>query len=45
MSDLSETALTIRPFLPAADFGLSKRFYADLGFEMTVVLWHISQFR
>jgi catechol 2,3-dioxygenase-like lactoylglutathione lyase family enzyme len=24
---------TIRPFLPTQDFGLSKRFYEDLGFE------------
>ena len=32
MSDESLTARTLRPFVPARDFGLCRRFYSDLGF-------------
>ena len=33
MTDQTLTATVLRPFVPARDFELSKRFYADLGFE------------
>ncbi len=33
--DLAATAVTMRPFLPAKDFALSRRFYTDLGFQAT----------
>ena len=33
MSDPGPTARLLRPFVPARDFALSRRFYADLGFE------------
>ena len=31
--DLERTVKTLRPFVPAKDFGASKCFYADLGFH------------
>ena len=34
MSLLAKSVETIRAFVPAQDFALSKRFYADLGFEL-----------
>ncbi len=34
MSDLATTVQALRPFVPARDFDLCKRFYADLGFVM-----------
>jgi len=30
-----EQVLALRPFVPASDFALSKRFYQSLGFELT----------
>jgi hypothetical protein len=30
---LSRTASAMRPTVPAKDFGLSKRFYIELGFQ------------
>ncbi len=32
-----EQVLALRPFVPAKDFALSRRFYQDLGFELTRV--------
>jgi hypothetical protein len=31
-SDLAGTVKALRPFVPAKDFAISKRFYADIGF-------------
>jgi hypothetical protein len=31
---LAASVVAMRPFLPAKDFDVSKRFYCDLGFEM-----------
>ncbi len=31
-----EQVLSLRPFVPARDFALSKRFYQALGFELTL---------
>ena len=31
---LADGIVSLRPFLPARDFQVSKRFYADLGFEL-----------
>jgi hypothetical protein len=31
---LADGIVSLRPFLPARDFQLSKRFYGDLGFEL-----------
>jgi catechol 2,3-dioxygenase-like lactoylglutathione lyase family enzyme len=33
-SDLAGTVEALRPFVPAKDFAISKRFYADLGFRV-----------
>jgi hypothetical protein len=32
-SDLTKTAMAMRPVVPARNFDISKRFYAELGFE------------
>ena len=34
VSDLAGTVKTLRPFVPAKDFEISKRFYADIGFRI-----------
>jgi hypothetical protein len=34
IDQLSEGIVALRPFVPSKDFDLSKRFYADLGFEV-----------
>jgi len=34
-AELSASIIAMRPFVPAKDFDASKRFYADLGFEIT----------
>jgi catechol 2,3-dioxygenase-like lactoylglutathione lyase family enzyme len=31
---LADRIVSLRPFLPARDFDVSKRFYSDLGFEL-----------
>jgi hypothetical protein len=33
-SQLADGIVSLRPFLPARDFQVSKRFYGDLGFEL-----------
>ena len=33
-SDIAGTVKTLRPFVPAKDFAVSKQFYADLGFRI-----------
>ena len=33
-SDLAGTVKALRPFVPAKDFEISKRFYADIGFAV-----------
>jgi catechol 2,3-dioxygenase-like lactoylglutathione lyase family enzyme len=33
-SDLAATVKALRPFVPAKNFDISKRFYSDLGFEV-----------
>ena len=32
---LSQGIVTLRPFVPSKDFELSKRFYADIGFDVS----------
>jgi len=34
LSDLAATVKAMRPFVPAKDFAISKRFYADVGFRV-----------
>jgi hypothetical protein len=34
LSDLVGSVKALRPFVPAKDFAISKRFYADLGFRV-----------
>ena len=33
-AQLADSVVSLRPFLPARDFQVSRRFYADLGFEL-----------
>jgi catechol 2,3-dioxygenase-like lactoylglutathione lyase family enzyme len=35
--DISGSVKALRPFVPAKNFALSKKFYADLGFRMTLL--------
>ena len=35
LDELAATVRAVRPFLPALNFELSKRFYADIGFQVT----------
>jgi hypothetical protein len=32
------TIVELKPYVPAKDFALSKRFYQDLGFELAVII-------
>ena len=34
LSDLVGTVKALRPFVPAKDFEISKKFYADIGFRV-----------
>ena len=34
---LSQGVVTLRPFVPSKDFELSKRFYADIGFDVSLL--------
>ena len=36
-NQLSDGIVALRPFLPAKDFEISMRFYADLGFEISLL--------
>jgi hypothetical protein len=36
MSALAETVTNVRPFVPAKNFELSKRYYLDLGFKIII---------
>jgi uncharacterized glyoxalase superfamily protein PhnB len=37
LKQLADGIVAMRPFLPAKDFEVSKRFYADLGFEISLL--------
>ena len=48
-SELGTTVRALRPFVPAKDFGVSKRFYSDLGFraetlDAKLVEMHLGQY-
>lgn len=38
-------AISIRPFIGATDFAVSRSFYRDLGFEETILAHHLSVFK
>ena len=42
---MEHKAISIRPFIGAADFELSRRFYRDLGFEEKVLFHNMSYFK
>lgn len=42
---IGHQARSIRPFIGAKDFELSRRFYRDLGFEETVLFHNMSVFK
>ena len=42
---MKHNAISIRPFIGAKDFAVSRRFYADLGFEETVLSPAMSVFK
>ena len=42
---MEHKAKSIRPFVGAKDFELSRRFYKDLGFEETVLFHNMSYFK
>ncbi|MEO5563436.1 MAG: VOC family protein [Chitinophagaceae bacterium] len=42
---MEHKAVSIRPFIGAQDFELSKNFYRDLGFEETVLTHNMSVFK
>jgi catechol 2,3-dioxygenase-like lactoylglutathione lyase family enzyme len=42
---MEHKALSIRPFIGAKDYALSRRFYRDLGFEETVLSHNMSVFK
>lgn len=42
---MEHKALSIRPFIGAKDFNLSRSFYRDLGFEETVLSLNMSVFK
>lgn len=41
---MKHTSLSIRPFIGAKDFALSRSFYRDLGFEETILSHNFSVF-
>ena len=43
--DLVDTIKAVRPVLPARDFGTSKRFYSDLGFQVRVLTDRLAEIR
>lgn len=42
---MNHTSISIRPFIGAKDFELSRRFYRDLGFEEKVLFHNMSLFK
>ncbi|HYG20570.1 MAG TPA: glyoxalase [Ohtaekwangia sp.] len=42
---MDHKAISIRPFIGAKDFQLSRRFYNDLGFQETVIAHNMSVFK
>lgn len=42
---MNHNAISIRPFIGANDFEISRRFYQDLGFEETVLFPNMSVFK
>jgi hypothetical protein len=42
---MNENILSIRPFIGAKNFEVSKNFYKDLGFEETVISYNLSVFK
>ena len=42
---MEHKAKSIRPFVGAKDFELSRRFYKDLGFEENVLFHNMSYFK
>lgn len=42
---MNQKVLSLRPFIGARDFAVSRRFYQDLGFEETVLDKHFSVFK
>lgn len=42
---MQHQAISIRPFIGARDFNLSRSFYRDLGFEETVLSYNMSVFK
>ena len=45
MSIMNQKALSIRPFIGAKNFELSKRFYRDLGFVEKILTHNMSLFK
>ena len=43
--DLAASVLSLQPFLPAKDFELSKRFYAELGFTVKALDADLAEIR
>lgn len=42
---MEHNAISIRPFIGAKDFEISRNFYRDLGFQETVLTNHMSVFK
>jgi hypothetical protein len=44
-TDLADTIKTLRPVLPTRDFGTSKQFYTDLGFQVRMLTDRLAEIR
>ncbi len=42
---MNQKALSIRPFIGAKDFELSRSFYRDLGFQESILTYNLSYFK
>jgi hypothetical protein len=42
---MNQKALSIRPFIGATDFEISRNFYRDLGFEESILSYNMSYFK
>jgi hypothetical protein len=42
---MQQTAISIRPFIGAADFEISRSFYRALGFEESIIAYNMSYFK
>jgi len=42
---MNQKALSIRPFIGATDFEISRSFYRDLGFEESILSYNMSYFK